>query len=147
MHDLLGGQPIQVRPDGMQRVEGHHRDLLTTARPGRRLQVQVAQGFLEMAGLVVLGIDLDLPQRATAAVLNHAQITDMAAPQAARALLPSRLIPRILAINNALRATSARRAWYSCTCCVRRPSHSRATVRRRGPTAQTGPTGFTPEAC
>ena len=50
---LLARQPAQVRPHGMQGVEGHH----------GTGQVKGFQEFSEMAGLVVLGADLKLVQK------------------------------------------------------------------------------------
>jgi hypothetical protein len=58
----LPGQPVQVRPHRMQRVEGHH----------GTLQVQGGQERGEMAGLVVLDIDLEMIKKASA-VLSYAK--------------------------------------------------------------------------
>jgi hypothetical protein len=75
---LLRDQPVQVRPHGMESVEGHH----------RAVQVHRSQQFGEMAGLVVLGIDLQMVQQAPA-VLGDAEQVDpgaVGAPGAAGGL-------------------------------------------------------------
>ena len=69
---LLGDQPVQVRPGGMERVAGHH-------RPG---QVQGLQEPGEMAGLVVLDADPEVIRQAPA-VLGRAEQVDPAAISAA----------------------------------------------------------------
>ena len=56
---LLPGQPVQVRPHRMQGIEGDH----------GTGQVQGLQECGEVAGLVVLDIDLNMVQE-TAAVLG-----------------------------------------------------------------------------
>jgi site-specific DNA recombinase len=71
---LLGCQPVQVRPHGMQGVEGHH-------GPG---QVQRSQQLGEVAGLVVLDADLQVIQQ-VAAVLGDAEEMDPGAVGAAGA--------------------------------------------------------------
>ena len=53
---LLPGQPVQVRPHGMQGVEGHHGPV----------QVQRFQEFGEVAGLVVLDAGLEVVQEVPA---------------------------------------------------------------------------------
>ena len=62
---LLGCQPVQVRPHGMQGVEGHH----------GAGQVQRSQQLGEMAGLVVLDVDLEVIQEVPA-VLGDAEEMD-----------------------------------------------------------------------
>jgi hypothetical protein len=59
---LLPCQPVQVRPHRMEGVEGHH----------CTVQVQRPQESGEMAGLVVLDIDLEVVQE-TPAVLSDAE--------------------------------------------------------------------------
>src|ERR1039457_4297425 len=53
---LLPCQPVQVRPHRMEGIEGHH----------GALQVHGFQEFGEMAGLVVLDVDLEVVQEAPA---------------------------------------------------------------------------------
>jgi hypothetical protein len=55
---LLLGQPVQVRPHGMQGIEGHH----------GAGQVQGLQERGEVAGLVVLDVDLEVVQEAQTAI-------------------------------------------------------------------------------
>ena len=69
---LLPGQPVQVRPHRVQGVEGHH----------GAGQVQGFQELGEMAGLVVLDVDLEVVQEAPA-VLGDAEEVDPGAVGAA----------------------------------------------------------------
>ena len=62
---LLPHEPVQVRPHRMQGVEGHH-------GPS---QVQGSQEFGEVAGLVVLDIDLEVIQQVPV-VLGDAEEMD-----------------------------------------------------------------------
>jgi hypothetical protein len=55
---LVRDQPVQVRPHGMEGVEGHH----------GAGQVQRFQQLGEVAGLVVLNADLEVVQQAPAVV-------------------------------------------------------------------------------
>jgi hypothetical protein len=71
---LLAYQPVQVRPHGMEGVEGHH----------GAGQVHRSQQPGEMAGLVVLGIDLGVIQQVPA-VLGDAEQVDPGAVGAAGA--------------------------------------------------------------
>ena len=59
---LVRDQPVQVRPHGMEGVEGHH----------GAVEVHRSQELGEVAGLVVLDIDLEVVQQA-AAVLGDAE--------------------------------------------------------------------------
>ena len=59
---LLPGQPVQVRPHRVQGIEGHH----GTA------EVQGLQECGEVAGLVVLDVNLEVAQE-TAAMLGGAE--------------------------------------------------------------------------
>ena len=75
---LAGCQPVQVRPHGMEGVEGHH----------GTVQVQGFQQLGEMAGLVVLDVDLEMIQQVPA-VLGGAEKMDpgaVGAPGAAGGL-------------------------------------------------------------
>ena len=72
MRVLLGDQPVQVRPHGMEGVEGHH----------GAGQVQRSQELGEVAGLVVLDTDLKVVQQAPA-VLGDAEEVDPGAVRAA----------------------------------------------------------------
>jgi hypothetical protein len=69
---LLPGQPVQVRPHRVQGIEGDH----------GTGQVQGLQEFGEVAGLVVLDVDLEVVQEA-AAMLSGAQQVDPGAVAAA----------------------------------------------------------------
>ena len=69
---LAGDQPVQVCPHGMESIEGHH----------RAGQVRWSQQFGEVAGLVVLDIDLEVVQQAPA-VLGDAEQVDPGAVGAA----------------------------------------------------------------
>ena len=69
---LLPGQPVQVRPHGMQGIEGHH----------GAGQVQGLQEPGEVAGLVVLDVDLEVVQEA-AAVLGDTEKVNSGAVGAA----------------------------------------------------------------
>ena len=69
---LLGDQPVQVRPHGMQSIEGHH----------GAGQVHRSQQLGEMAGLVVLDIDLEVVQQPPA-MLGDAEQVDPGAVGAA----------------------------------------------------------------
>ena len=62
MRLLLPHQPVQIRPHGMQGIEGHH-------GPG---QVQRLQELGEVAGLVVLDVHLEVIQEPPA-VLGDAE--------------------------------------------------------------------------
>jgi len=62
---LLPHQPVQVRPHGMQGIGGHH----------GAGQVQRSQQFGEVAGLVVLDVDLQVIQQ-VAAVLGDTEKMD-----------------------------------------------------------------------
>jgi hypothetical protein len=62
---LVGDQPAQVRPHGMEGIEGHH----------GAIEVHRSQELGEMAGLVVLGIDLQVIQEVPA-VLGDAEQVD-----------------------------------------------------------------------
>jgi hypothetical protein len=62
MSVLVPDQPVQVRPHGMEGIGGHH----------GAGQVQRLQQFDEMAGLVVLDIDLQVIQQVPA-VLGDAE--------------------------------------------------------------------------
>jgi len=73
MRLLLGDQPVQVRPHGMESIGGHHRSG----------QVQRLQELGEVAGLVVLDAHLEVIQQA-AAVLGGAEQVDPGAIRAAR---------------------------------------------------------------
>ena len=72
MGSLAGDQPVQVRPHGMEGVEGHH----------GAIEVHRSQQFGEMAGLVVLDIDLEVVQQAPA-VFGDAEQVDPGAVRAA----------------------------------------------------------------
>jgi hypothetical protein len=72
MRFLAGDQPVQVRPHRMQRVEGHH----------GAIEVHRSQELGEMAGLVVLDIDLQMVQQVPA-VLGDAEQVDPGAVRAA----------------------------------------------------------------
>ena len=61
---LVLDQPVQVRPDGMEGVEGHH----------GTGQVQGFQELGEMAGLVVLDADLQVVQQLPAVVGGAEQV-------------------------------------------------------------------------
>ena len=74
MGSLATCQPVQVRPHRMQGVEGHH----------GAVQVQGFQERGEVAGLVVLDVDLKVIQQA-AAVLGDAEQMDPGAVGAAGA--------------------------------------------------------------
>src|ERR1039458_7514904 len=69
---LLPCQPVQVRPHRMEGVEGHH----------GTVQVHGFQEFGEVAGLVVLDVDLEMVQEAPA-VLGDAEKMDPGAIGAA----------------------------------------------------------------
>ena len=69
---LLTCQPVQVRPHGMEGIEGHH----------GTVQVQGFQQRGEMAGLVVLDVDLEVVQQVPA-VLRGAEQVDPGAVGAA----------------------------------------------------------------
>jgi hypothetical protein len=69
---LLGCQPVQVRPHRVESIEGHH----------GTGQVQRSQQLGEMAGLVVLDIDLDVIQQPPA-MLGDAKEMDPGAVRAA----------------------------------------------------------------
>jgi hypothetical protein len=69
---LLPCQPVQVRPHRIEGVESHH----------GTLQVQRSQESGEMAGLVVLDVDLEVVQK-VAAVLGDAEEVDPGAVGAA----------------------------------------------------------------
>ena len=69
---LLLYQPVQVRPHGMEGVEGHH----------GAVQVQGFQQRGEVAGLVVLDVHLEVIQEAPA-VLGDAEEMDPGAVGAA----------------------------------------------------------------
>ena len=69
---LLGDQPVQVRPHRMQGIEGHHGPA----------EVQGFQELGEVAGLVVLDIDLEMVQEVPA-VLGDAEQMDPGAVGAA----------------------------------------------------------------
>src|ERR1035441_1344494 len=71
---LLPCQPVQVRPHRMQGVEGHH----------GAVQVQGVQELGEVAGLVVLDVDLQVVQEVPA-VLGDAEQVDPGAVGAAGA--------------------------------------------------------------
>jgi hypothetical protein len=71
---FLPHQPVQVRPHGMQRIEGHH----------RAGQVQRSQQLGEVAGLVVLDADFEVVQQVPA-VLGDTEKMDPGAVRAAGA--------------------------------------------------------------
>jgi hypothetical protein len=72
---LLGDQPAQVRPPGMEGVAGHH----------RAGQVHRSQQLSEMAGLVVLDAHLEVVQQPPAVLGDAEQVN----PGAARAAGPA----------------------------------------------------------
>ena len=72
MRFLAGHQPVQVRPHGMEGVEGHH----------GAIEVHRSQELGEVAGLVVLDIDLDVIQQPPA-MLGDAKEMDPGAVRAA----------------------------------------------------------------
>src|SRR5260370_28931045 len=69
---LVACKPVKVRPHGMEGIEGHH----------GTVQVQGFQECGEMAGLVVLDVDLEVAQEAPA-VLGDAEEVDPGAVGAA----------------------------------------------------------------
>ena len=77
-HDVVGFllpcQPVQVRPHRVQGVEGHH----------GAVQVQGLQELGEVAGLVVLDVDLEVIQQVPA-VFGDAEEVDPGAVSAAGA--------------------------------------------------------------
>src|ERR1017187_4272998 len=72
MAALLPCQPVQVRPHRMQGIEGHH----------GAIEVQRLQKRSEMAGLVVLDVNLEMGQE-TAAMLSDAEQVNPGAISAA----------------------------------------------------------------
>ena len=64
MRLLILYQPVHVRPHGMESVEGHH----------RAGQVQRFQQLGEIAGLVVLDVDLEVVQQAPAVLGDAEQV-------------------------------------------------------------------------
>ena len=72
MRFLVVHQPGQVRPHGMESIEGHH----------RAGQVHLLEQLGEMAGLVVLDADLEVVQQVPA-VLRGAEEMDPGAVGAA----------------------------------------------------------------
>jgi len=69
---LLGDQPVEVRPHGMEGIEGHH----------GTIQVRRSQQLGEVSGLVVLDADLEVVQQVPA-VLGDAEEMDPGAIGAA----------------------------------------------------------------
>ena len=64
MRVLAGDQPVQVRPHGMEGVEGHY----------GAGQVHRSQQLGEMAGLVVLDVDLEVVQQVPAVLGDTEQV-------------------------------------------------------------------------
>jgi hypothetical protein len=64
MRVLLADQPVQVRPHGMEGIEGDH----------GAGQVRRPQDLGEMAGLVVLDVDFDVVQQAPAMLGDTEQV-------------------------------------------------------------------------
>ena len=97
---LLADQPVQVRPHRMESIEGHH----------GTGQIHRSQELGEVAGLVVLDVDLDVIQQVPA-MLGDAEQMD---PGAVAAAGPRQVLPSTATALNRSRASAFARCRARC---------------------------------